>query len=162
MITITRELLRTWRACCTDDEIAELVPPEGLTPLQVLEREDVPAKERLWVLLREEIIPARELRLLACLWAERKCDEDGWHDPRSRNAIAVSRRFANGEASRKELEDAWSAAWAARAAAAAYAAARAATWAAAGDARDAAEAVVISDDATQLADVRRVLEGGEV
>jgi len=79
-------------------------------------------------------------------------------DERSRNALVVARRFAQGQATQEELAAAWAAArdaaWAARDAAraaawaaardAAWAAARAAAWAAARDAawaaRDAARA----------------------
>lgn len=58
------------------------------------------------------------------IWEAQHPDDD-----RSRQSIAVARRFAEGEASRDELAAAWAAAWAA-----AGAAARAAAWAAARDA----------------------------
>ena len=93
------------------------------------------------------------LRLFACDVAEDALDifEDEYpNDTRPRNAIEVSRRFANGDATRRELtaagdaaraaarDAAGDAAWAA-AGDAAWAAARDAAWAAAGDAaRDAA------------------------
>ena len=54
MIQITRELLVEWRACYDDERIESLVPPEGLTPLQVLDA-NVPAEDRLWVVLRESM-----------------------------------------------------------------------------------------------------------
>ena len=77
----------------------------------------------------------REIRLLACDFAEHILpiyEKRYPNDNRPRNAIATSRRFANGEATREELDAACAAAWAARAAArAAWAAAKAAAWAAA-------------------------------
>ena len=78
----------------------------------------------------------QNLRLFAC-----DCAEDVLHffedkspdDLRPRNAIETSRRYANGESTREELnaarDAAWDAAWAAT-----WAAAWAATWAAARDA----------------------------
>ena len=99
---ITREQLRQWGACYNDERIAELVPEAGLTPLEVAAL-DIPVNDRLWVLLREDIIPARELRLLACDWAEKACRAAGWNDERSLNAIAVARRFACGDATEAEL-----------------------------------------------------------
>jgi len=132
------------------------------------------------------VIDDHNLRLLACKWAERvlpifeKAYPD---DDRPRNAIAVSRRFANGDASKEELaaakndawavtgaaaeaaawaaakNDAWAVAWAA-AEAAAWAAAEAAAWAVTGDAARSAAWHDTGDAAedAQLADVREVLE----
>ena len=110
---ITRELLRRWGACNEDARIAELVPEAGLTPLEFSDLH-IPVEDRLWVLLREEVIPARELRLLACGWAEAMCRKSGWNDERSLNAIAVGRRYAHGEATDDELAAAARAAWEAR------------------------------------------------
>ena len=111
---ITRELLRRWGACYDDAKIAALVPEAGLTPLEVAALDNIPVEDRLWVLLREELVTARELRLLACDWAEAACVNAGWNDPRSLAAIAVARRFAVGEATEAELAEARSAAWEAR------------------------------------------------
>ena len=129
---ITRELLRQWDACYDDEKLASLVPEAGLTPLEVAAL-DIPEKDRMWVLLREDVIPARALRLLACGWAEAACLKTGWNDERSLNAIAVARRFAGGEATKSELGQAKAAALEAalrQAASAAWSAASAAAWAA--------------------------------
>ena len=170
MKKITRELLRDWYACYSDDRIHELVPVEGLTPAQVLDRTDVPVEDRLWVVLRESVIPRRELHLLACKWAREALAVVGNPDPRSVAAIDCAERFARGKATTEELAAAWdSACAAARDAAcdaacsaacdAAWAAARAAAWAAAwAAARDA-----VRDDAraaaraAQVADCRATL-----
>jgi hypothetical protein len=163
---ITREQLRQWGACYNDAKIAALVPEDGLTPLE-LAALDIPVEDRLWVLLREEVIPARELRLLACDWAAAACLRTGWNDARSLNAIAVARRFACGDATEAELEEAAAEAWAAARAwwAPAWAAseearsARSAAWAAARAARAAARSASSAAAEEQIADVVRVLKG---
>ena len=125
---ITRELLRRWCAGYTDEKIATLVPEAGLTPLEIAAL-DIPVEDRLRVLLREELIPARDLRLLACGWAESACAKTGWDDARSIASIAVARRFAVGEATESERVEAASAAWSAVAAWSVQSAAvRAAAW----------------------------------
>jgi hypothetical protein len=129
MILITRELLRKWKACYSDNRIAEIVSESGLTPMQILDL-DIPAKDRLWVVLREEVIPARELRLLECKWAREALTLSGNTDPRSVAAVDCAERFVRGEATTEELAAGWDAVWAA---------AWAAAWAASrGAARDAA------------------------
>ena len=85
----------------------------------------------LWILKKLQITPERELRLFACWCAEQAQPTD----PRSLTAIAVSRRYAMGEATLSELQAASADAAAAEAA---YAAAAEAAYAAA--AADAAEA----------------------
>ena len=173
----------SWGPCdrYTDDAAAELrrlIPVEGLTALEIADLAAVPAKNRLLALLREEIIPARDLRWLACDWAEeallRERAAGREPDPRSWAAVEVARRYARGEATTEELAAAWDSAWDAWAAAeaavwaaedsagAAWAATEAAVWAAAEAAVWAAEAA--AEDAAgaaawdaQLADVRTVL-----
>jgi len=165
MKKITRELLRDWYACYSDDRIHELVPVEGLTPAQVLDRTDVPVEDRLWVVLRESVIPRRELHLLACKWAREALAVVGNPDPRSVAAIDCAERFARGKATTEELaaarDAACAAAWDSACAAAcdaacdaacsaacdaAWAAARAAAWAAAWAAAcDAARAAQVAD-----------------
>jgi hypothetical protein len=168
----------------SDEQIAALVPDDGCTPRQVCDASHVPVLDRLWVLLREDIISVRDLRMLACDWAERACNTSAATDARSLRAIAVARRYADGEAAKEELDAARDAA---RDAAmdADLDAARDAAWAvasavardAARDARDAARdawdaawtaawaaAVAAGCEAcdaawaAQLADVRQALE----
>jgi len=92
----------------------------------------------VWIATRDGVIDDKTMRLFAC-W----CVRQVWHlldDERSRNAVVVSEKFANGVATKEELAAAWAAA---RDAAwdAAWAAARAAAWDAAwAAARDAARA----------------------
>jgi hypothetical protein len=74
----------------------------------------------------------RSARMFACDCAEKALELVKTPDPRSVGALEVSRRFADGKASKAELDAARAAAWAAGDAA------RAAAWAAAGDAARAA------------------------
>jgi hypothetical protein len=77
----------------------------------------------------------KSARLFAC-WCVRQI----WHlleDERSKNAVIVAEKYANGEATQEELDAAWAAAGTA-AWAAAGTAAKAAAWAAAGTAAKAA------------------------
>jgi len=69
---------------------------------------------RARLVLRVPTYNDRTLRLFACDEAERALNlYDNGGDPRSRMAIEVARRYANGEATREELDAAWAAAGAA-------------------------------------------------
>jgi len=119
-----------------------------MTALQILAL-DIPVEDRLWAVLRVDLVDARTLRLLACDCAERALMRERKRgrelDQRSWDAVAVSRRYAMGKATNRELVAAWAAASDAASAAAsvaasdaawtaAWAAASAAAWAAASDA----------------------------
>jgi hypothetical protein len=94
-----------------------------------------------WVISRKGVFPDRDLRLLACRIVRETPLADGrkvWDlltDERSRDAVIVAEKFANGEATAEELSNAADAANAA--ANAAYAAANAAYAAANSAATDA-------------------------
>ncbi len=149
----TIEDIRSWGPCYDPATVA----PEGWqgTALDVL-RSSIPDEDKLWVVLREECIDARALRLFAVWCARQALALVENPDPRSVAAFDVAERFANGQATADELAAASDAASdvaraAARAAesdaawdaarAAASDAASAAAWAAASDAEsDAARA----------------------
>jgi hypothetical protein len=129
------------------------------TALDILAVQACPAVDRLWVVLREECVSSRTLRLFAVRCARQALALVTDPDPRSVAACDTAERFANSEATAEELaaagaaaraaaraaawavgdaagDAAWAAAWAAADAAgdagdAAWAAARAAAWAAA-------------------------------
>jgi hypothetical protein len=83
---------------------------EEWTALEVLALEDVPPKDRLWAVLREEFIPARTLHEFACVVAEEALAEVENPDPRSVAALAAKRKWLRGEISDKELQMAYFAA----------------------------------------------------
>jgi hypothetical protein len=150
---ITRKMLREAGACWSDEQIAERVPEGGVTLEEVLGAEDVDAGDRVWAALEVPgVLSDRELRLFACGCAERALSRVKEPDPRSVEAVRVSRRYADGLATEEELVAAREAAWAARAAAWAAAVreeAREAAWAAALEARD--------ERLAQLADLKRLV-----
>lgn len=152
--------------------------------LDILRLDDVAADDRLWLVLREELIDAQILHEFACRCADRAIARIGKPDARSVAAIEAKRKWLRGEISDDELDAAWDAAlaaakYAARAAAraaamaAARAAARDAAWAAAMDAawaaaRGAAWAAVRAaamaaakkaEREWQIAELMRMLEG---
>jgi len=126
MKTFTIADIRSWDPCY---DPARYLPEdwEG-TVLDILRNDEIPAEDRLWVVLREELIDAKTLRLFA-VWCARQV-EHLMTDPRSTAALDVAERFAHGKATQEEVDAAW---------AAARAAARAAAWAAAWDAARAAQ-----------------------
>jgi len=70
--------------------------------------EKLPAEWLLWVATRDGVLTDKELRLFAVF-----CARQFWHlltDERSRNAVEVAERYANGEATDDELAAAWTAA----------------------------------------------------
>ncbi len=126
---------RAWAVatCATMDEVWEKARPDWL----------------LWIATQPSVLDVRTLRLFA-VWAARQV-QHLMTDPRSRAALDVAERYANGQATDGELAAARNAAWAASDAAwdAALDAAWAAAWAAsdaaghaAWDAADAARAAV--------------------
>ena len=107
MVSITRE------------KLLEYIPeyeafiPEGkntFTALEVLELEEIPAKDRLWLVLRTEFIDPKILHKFACLCAERALSRIEHPDPRSVAAIEAKRKWMRGKISDGEMEYAYKAA----------------------------------------------------
>ena len=105
---------------------------EHWSAMDILELENIPAADRLWAVLREELIDAPILHEFACRCAERALSRVENPDPRSLRAIEIKRAWLRGKATDEELAAAWGAARDAT-----QAAAGAAAW---GVARDAAQA----------------------
>ena len=149
----TIEEVLSWDVCYSRKELEELFAGrETLTALDCFCL-DIPAQDKLFVLLRPEVIPKKELHLLACDFAERVAHLT--RDPRSAEAIRVKRLWLDGKATDEELAAARAAAKAAARAANAAAEAAAAEAAAAGVERCSA---VRAERKAQLDLVREVIE----
>lgn len=71
------------------------------TILDILQDSRIPDTDKIWAFTREGIVDDRTLRLFAC-----RCVREVWHlltDERSRNAVEVAERYANGQATDEEL-----------------------------------------------------------
>lgn len=98
--------------------------------IDILNNEYIPFEDRLWVILRTEIVSEKLMRLFA-VWSYRQTLVFVKNpDPRSIKAADISEAFALDKASREELSAARSAALSA-AESAAWSAARSAAWSAA-------------------------------
>lgn len=75
--------------------------------LDVLDLEDVSARDKLWAVLREAFLPSMLLHEFACRCAEWAISFVENPDPRSVEAIRVKRLWMAGEATHSELYDAW-------------------------------------------------------
>lgn len=118
---ITLEQIQSWDPCYDPSKVYDF--PEGLTILDLLDSDDIPAKDRVWchrMWLRYVAIPElsdKDKRLFACWCATRALNAvpREKRDPRSLKAILVAKRFAHGKATATELEEAQRAAAAAAA-----------------------------------------------
>lgn len=120
-----REFCKKYSAC---PEGREWALATGQTMDEIWARDDLRPEWRVWIATRPGVLDDRTLRIFAC-WCVRQI----WHllyDARSRNAVEVSERYANGKATAEELAAAMNAAMASARAAACDAA-----WAAARDAQ---------------------------
>jgi hypothetical protein len=118
MLSVTASDIIARRPCSNypPERIRELLAGwERWTALDILDLKQVPAIDRLWVVLHKSLINEKTLRLLACQFAEQAllAERAAGREPdaRSWDAVAVARRFADGLATEDELSVAWSAAW---------------------------------------------------
>jgi len=146
MKTITITDIRSWKPCY---DLSKHLPEDWQgTVLDILKMDTIPAQDRFWVVLREELIDAKTLRLFA-VWCARQV-QHLITDPRSIAAIDTAEKYANGQATNEELATARAAAWDAARNAAGYAAWNAtgdAAWYAAWDAARAAAHAAVGDAA---------------
>jgi hypothetical protein len=125
--------IREWKPCY--DPKKRLSENWRGTALTILKNDNISVPDRFWVVLRTDLVSEKLMRLFA-VWCARQV-QHLMKDPRSLNALDVVERFANGQASKAELD-------------AAKDAARAAAWDAAKDAARAA-AEVAARDAAEVA-----------
>ena len=175
LTAITVKMIMQWNSCedYSEERVRQLFGDrESVSLLEVCNAEHIPVVDRLWLLLREEIIPAPVLHEFACWCAERALP--AWEkrcpgDNRPRLAIEAKRAWLRGGETDEELAAARSAACGTTARVARYAAVEAARYAsveaarvaAVEVARDAARsemAVAWHDEqAAQLARVREII-----
>ena len=177
MKTINNELIRSFRPCYDPSEKG-IPDSETLLVQGWVEkyRAVVPAEDIIWLLCHEKLLGKRDLRLFAVWCAREALSPVENPDPRIVKACDVAERYANGEATEKELksaaddafnatEDAYTSAvdydslTAARAARAAEYAASYVVVVRAASAADAARAAVdaASYDATEKAQLEQLL-----
>jgi hypothetical protein len=160
LLTITVNDLISFKPCYKGEQLKKLITLFRSRPvwtaLDVAALTQYPARDRLWLMLRPELIPDRTLHELACVFAERALEEERMAgrepDKRLWAAIEAKRKWLAGDISDAELA---AAAWSAASRAAldvALAASRAALDVAlAADAADAADAAVAAADAAVAA-----------
>ena len=135
MKSITYEEFLEFGPCYLDDPKEKALMDsiaqrqERWTALDILELKEIPDEDKLWAVLREDLIEPEKLHEFACVCAERALSRVEHPDPRSVEAIKAKRAWMKGEISDAELDAAWDAAMDA-----ARDAARDAAWAAALDA----------------------------
>ena len=162
MKTITYEDFVSFKPCwLTDDEERDehadqlagyRAMRDEWSALDILRLDEVDAEDRLWLVLREELIDAPILHEFACRCAERALSRNAKPDERSVAAIEAKRKWMRGEISDKELDAASDdAAWSSTGSAA-----RAAEWVAARSAAWAAEWG--AEREWQIAELMRMLE----
>ncbi len=170
MSKATVKQVLSWHPCedYTKERIEKLWDGrEALSGLEILGL-DIPVEDRFWALFRNHFFSDRELRLMACDFAESVLYLYTGDSNAPAEAIRIARLFAEGKATREELDAAYVAAraaarvaYAARvadAARVAYAAADAA-WAA--DAADVADVADAADAAADAADAAADADAAE-
>jgi len=112
MKTATIDNILSWKPCSdyTEEIITELFAGrETLTVQDILEL-NISAKDKLWAILREDMLDAAILHEFACRCAEEALKLIDNPDPRSIAAIATKRAWLRGEITDAELSVAWTAA----------------------------------------------------
>ena len=119
MKTVTLDQFMSFGPCYTRERLQKIAGAKAeWSALDILALDQVPANDRLWAVLREELIDAPILHEFACRCAEKALARVENPDPRSVAAIAAKRAWLRGEISDEQLAAAWAAAWAAACAAA--------------------------------------------
>ncbi len=158
MRRIDIDTLMSWCPCHSRQWCKGRMPKGYLTPLQVVKHTYVTTPDKLWVLLRPEILPEQSLRLLAADFADRVLpifESEYPECSHPRVAILTARLFAFRKVTDEELVASRDAAWGVSGDAsgdAAWDVSRAASWAAAwGAARAAAFAALNALNASRAA-----------
>lgn len=112
MKTINNDLIRSFKPCYDPAE-HDIPDAETLSAVEWVSkyRGIVPDKDILWLLLREHFYSSKDLRLFAVWCARGALRLIDSPDPRSIEACNIAERYANGDATCKELASARASAW---------------------------------------------------
>lgn len=129
---LNNNLIRTFNPCY--DPVRYFKDQDNYSMIDLLKDKRIPAKDRLWVCVRNELMSDLQLKYygLECAKLSLKYTKDN----RVKKCLNVVSKYLKGKANIDELRAAREAAWSARLAATESAAARAAAW----SAREAASA----------------------
>jgi len=147
---ITLDDVRSWRPCDPVESFTFVPPDWSGTVFDILDCEQLSAADRIWLVVREEVMELRDIRLFALRCAKRV--EHLMEDQRSKDGLEVVARFLDGKGTQEELESARDAANTA-----ARAAAWAAAWAAAVARAAARSAVEATERAAQIQILKEIL-----
>ena len=101
--------IRSWNPCYNPKK--HLSEDFRGTVVTILKNENIPFEDRLWVVLRNDLISDRVMRLFA-VWSYRQTLKFVKNqDKRSINAANIAEKYANGKLTKKELKAAERAAW---------------------------------------------------
>lgn len=156
--TITRDQISLWLPWYSREEVLRLL--EGKTELTIDEIIDlnISSDDKLWLLLREELLPAKLLHEFAIWCAETALARAKITDEVYWDALRVKRAWLAGKATDEELEAAWKAVLGAAWESAAEFAAESAVWEIADGARNtSANAIAEVSGDEQLAKLKEML-----
>ena len=83
------------------------------TILDILDHKEIPFKDKLWVICRNDFVSDKLMRLFAVYSYRQTLEFIKNPDPRSIEAANIAEKFANGEVEDSARSAAWSAAWSA-------------------------------------------------
>jgi len=156
--TITRDQVLSWLPWYTREEVLQLFGSKTELTIDEIINSNISSEDKLWVLLREELLPAKLLHEFALWCAETALTRAKITDEVFWDALKVKRAWLAGKATDDELNAAWKAVLGAAWESAAEFAAEAAAWESAAGARNTsanALAEVSSDE--QLAKLKEML-----
>jgi len=100
MKTFTNKDIRNWLPCYDPDRY--LKEEDSHTVLSILNRRDIPFKDRLWCIARKKFLSEKLMRLNA-IWCARQV-EHLMTDDRSKMALNVAENFCLGKATEVEFD----------------------------------------------------------
>jgi hypothetical protein len=105
---ITAEQIISWEPCEDYSEhlICELVG-DGVTLQEILDTDIILNENKMWLLLREEVFPGKQLHEIDCRVLEYTLSKIDNPNKRYSEAIRVKRLWLDGKLTDEELKDKW-------------------------------------------------------